>query len=480
MYRDEDFSLKILENIKKIKPYSSEKYSCDDIGTAALFSDLCKDNIRFSSKNNCWYLWDRCWKKQEDGSIIFEIVQKILNVLITYCNGDFEKPDFELVEKYRKYISSIRKYTSIRNISELMKSTLKINLSEMDTDTYIINTPEMAFNLLTGETLDNTKPFNITKMTLCSLPSETDSLCERWLQFIDEIMSGDNEKAKFLQRALGYSILGANNEECMFVAYGAKTRNGKGTLFSSIAAALGQDYIDSASSDLICETKSGKGMNYNAPQPALAKLVGARIVRMSENSRDVRLDVSSIKILTGRDALVTRALFQNSFTFIPQFTMWLETNHLPAVTDDTIFASNRIFVIEFNEHFTEERQDKSLKDFFAKPENKPTILKWLFDGCKDYLSQGLNPPECVIRSTQNYRRLHDRIGNFIESQCAVGDNFKVQRGFLYSAYSSWCALPENKFKPLGSTTFYNEIANRGFPIKHCNNGDFFSGISCNQ
>lgn len=128
--------------------------------------------------------------------------------------------------------------------------------------------------------------------------------CKRWAQFIDEIMGGDQEKAAFLQRALGYSILGVNREECMFIAYGSKTRNGKGTLFSTIATVLGGDYADSASPDLICEGRNGKSTDFNAGTACLSQAGGyAGLVTMSESAKGVRLDAASMKTITGRDAL---------------------------------------------------------------------------------------------------------------------------------------------------------------------------------
>ena len=189
------------------------------------------------------------------------------------------------------------------------------------------------------------------------------------------------------------------------------------------------------------------------------------LVTMSESPKDVRLDAAAMKAMTGRDSLVTRGLYEASFTFTPQFTLWLQTNHLPAVTDDTVFMSDRIWVIEFNEQFDENKRDKGLKELFSDPDNKPTILKWLFDGCMDYMKNGLNPPECVREATRNYRKMHDRIGNFISEMCVVGGEEKVLRGELFSAYSRWCMKSDNRYKPVGSTTFYNEIAMRGYPVR---------------
>ena len=475
----------MMYRIMKLKPHSSFTYSWDDIGMATLMSDIYRNNIRYCPQNDCWYIWDKCWQKQGENGAISDMLQTLLNLLVLYCmDVSHEVKDneeaLEIIDKYRKYISSIRKYTQMRNIMEVLKTMVRMSLKDIDTNPYLLNTTTHAYDLRTGEIIHDISPFNVTKKTSCSLPNVFTQRCERWYQFVDEITGGNKEKAQFLQRALGYSILGVNREECMFIAYGAKTRNGKGTLFSTISTVLGEDYADSAPPDLICENKSGRTTDFNAPQPALAKLVGTRIVRMSESARDVRLDAASMKTMTGRDTLVTRGLFQNSFSFVPQFTLWLETNHLPAVTDDTVFTSNRIYVIEFNEQFTEGKQDKNLKELFALPENRPTILQWLFDGCADYIKHGLSAPECIVEATKNYRKLHDRIGNFIEEKCEIGEDKKILRGSLYSAYSQWCIKPDNRYKPMGSTTFYNEIAMRGYPIKHRNDGTYIVGIDVNE
>ena len=482
---DADMS-EMMYRIMKLRPHTSFVYSWDDIGMATLMSDLYQNNIRYCPQNDHWYVWDKCWQKQGENGAISDMLQTLLNLLILYCMEITHEIDggddgaIEAIDKYRKYISSIRKYTPMRNIMEVLKTMVRMSLEDMDSNPYLLNTPTLAYDLRTGDIVHDISPFNVTKKTTCSLPKAFTKRCDRWYQFIDEITGGNKDKAQFLQRALGYSILGVNREECMFIAYGAKTRNGKGTLFSTISTVLGEDYADSAPPDLICENKSGRTTDFNAPQPALAKLVGTRVVRMSESARDVRLDAASMKTMTGRDTLVTRGLFQNSFSFVPQFTLWLETNHLPAATDDTVFTSNRIYVIEFNEQFTEGKQDKNLKELFALPENRPTILQWLFDGCADYIKNGLAAPECIIEATKNYRKLHDRVGNFLEEKCDVGEDKKVLRGALYSAYSQWCIKPDNRYKPMGSTTFYNEIAMRGYPVKHRNDGTYILGLEIRE
>lgn len=68
-----------------------------------------------------------------------------------------------------------------------------------------------------------------------------DARCRRWEKFVAEVTCNDEDKADYLQKALGYSMLGMANEECMFILHGKTTRNGKSTMLSAIHHLLG-DY----------------------------------------------------------------------------------------------------------------------------------------------------------------------------------------------------------------------------------------------
>ena len=182
--------------------------------------------------------------------------------------------------------------------------------------------------------------------------------------------------------------------------------------------------------------------------------------------------------MTGRDTLTVRGLFEGSFDFVPQYSIWVNTNYLPAISDDTVFKSDRVWVITFDETFGEDTRDKDLKETFRTFEARCTILKWLMDGCAEYFRIGLKPPTCVRKATADYRLKYDRIGNFIKECCETGDvkRTKVLRGDLYNAYRSWCCKAENRYKPLGSTSFYSEVEFKGYPISRRSDGYYFNGI----
>ena len=85
------------------------------------------------------------------------------------------------------------------------------------------------------------------------------------------------------------------------------------------------------------------------------------------------------------------------------------------------------------------------------------ILKWLLDGYKMYVEEGLNPPACVREATARYARINDRILCFKEDCLEDAPGERVSNGLLYSKYKEWCEDEERGYNPLGSTTFYSEL-----------------------
>ena len=478
MVLTDELQINLFTKLLALTPHNNISFPPNDIGLGNLFAECFRDILRFCVDNQQWYCYDDGVWVLDKGEIKTQRnMQILLQLLHLYCTEVTTDDNADEIKKYRQYINKSSSDVVLRRGINASKNMLIIELTDFDKDPYLLNCTNGVYDLRTGKIIPNSPELYLTKKTSTYPLNAMTKKCDRWYQFIDEIMSHDKEKVAFLQRALGFSILGINREECMFLAYGAKSRNGKGTLFYTLSKVLSSGYMGSVDTDLICVDKRGRIKDFNAPQPALRKIVGTRIVTMSENDRDVLLASAAMKAITGRDELTTRGLHENPISFIPQFKMWLSTNYLPAVNDDTVFKSDRIWVLEFNEHFEGTDRDNDLKDYFTQPKNLPTILKWLIDGCKDYLQNGLNPPECVIKATQNYREQYDRVGMFIKDCCEIDEEKKVLRGELNSAYERWCRKPENRFQPLGTQKFYNDILLRGFPIVKSSGEYYVKGLN---
>lgn len=264
------------------------------------------------------------------------------------------------------------------------------------------------------------------------------SKCKRWEKFIKEVTQNDEDKADFLQRALGYSMLGMSNEECMFILHGKTTRNGKSTLLNTIETMLG-DYAKVAPVGMIC--RGDRQKDAEAASPTLAGLKGKRFVTMSESNEYGKLDEEKIKQLTGGEEISARALYQSAITFKPQFTLWLSCNDLPMVTDKSLFASERIKVVEFNRHFSPEEQDTHLKDELCEQSSMSGIFMWLVRGYIHYKERGLAMSGSLKSVVTKYERDNDLVLQFLENRCErvpeESSPTVIKAKDLYNAFKIW-------------------------------------------
>lgn len=344
-----------------------------------------------------------------------------------------------------QYLAHVKQASSagrIRGVASLFKSIHAISSDRLNTQPDVLGTPLGVLDLDTGdmwpeEDREAVQSWLITKSTRADVESREGQELEydeRWDEFVDEIMCHDPERVSYLRRALGYSILGGNPEECMFVAYGPTTRNGKGTLLNSVTHALG-DYAATATPQFLLASRAAS----NGTDEALASLVGTRLVTISEPPEGRRLDEAKVKALTGNDPQSTSKKYGHQFTFMPQFTMWMSCNRLPTVSDTSVFTSGRIRVIPFEAHFDGEARDTTLKERFATERGMMTILAWLVEGFMDWRERGLDEPESVRQATLAYAQTGgSTVRRFIDEACTLSMDASVRARQFREAYVAWC------------------------------------------
>ena len=179
------------------------------------------------------------------------------------------------------------------------------------------------------------------------------------------------------------------------------------------------------------------------------------MVNISEPGKHMQINASLTKQMTGNNVLTARFLRENSFEFKPQFKLFIDTNHLPQISDMTMFESDRIRIIPFFRHFTAKERDLDLKSYFAQPDNLSAILNWCLEGFRLYNEEGLDMPEAVLKATEDYRRVSDRILMFC-GQClkkASGKELRAQA--IYRRYQDWCS--ENGFKAENASNFRKKM-----------------------
>ena len=429
---------------------TSTPYEWSEIGMAELFAVLYDHEVRYCAQRKCWYAYhDGAWRRDEGEILLSSKVKEFTRLMTLYC-GEIE--DDDLRSAYLKFVDKMGDRRMRERIMKDARDTLPIDAETFDADPWLINCKNGTYNLRDYTFHEHDWHDFLTMQTNFSHTVRRDVRCDRWEQFINEVCEGDADKADYLQRALGYSLFGRCSEECMFILWGKTTRNGKSTLLNTIEYMLG-DYSKVAPVGLICREKGQ--VNPEAASPTLAGLKGKRFVTMSESNEYGKLDEEKIKQLTGGEEISARGLYESATTYLPQFTLWLSCNDLPAVTDHSLFASERVRVIEFSRHFSQEEQDKNLKQEFLTYEAMQGIFMWLVIGFRHYRHRGLEMAPHLRKVVRQYEKDNDTVQQFLEAQCVRDPESSVRGKALYDRYKLWAKA--EGYRILGVQKFTGEL-----------------------
>jgi putative DNA primase/helicase len=351
---------------------------------------------------------------------------------------------------------------------------IAIGHASLDASPWLLNVANGTLDLQTGQLRGHERADLLTK--LAPVTYLDDARCPKWLDFLDRIMAGRSEMIGFLQRAIGYSLTGSTQEQCLFFLHGSGA-NGKSTFLEVLRKLLGDYAVQADFATFLDKKFAGVGND-------IARLVGARLVSSSEVGEGKRLNESLIKTLTGTDTIAARFLYAEAFEFAPSFKIWLAANHKPVIrgTDGAIWR--RIRLIPFTVEIPEGERDSQLPATLQA--ELPGILRWAVEGCQLWLEDSLRPPQDVLIATAEYRKESDVLGAFLTECCYVpqpappasqaenADGLGEMRTVcgplapqpsapakaLYQAYSTWAESGGER--RMTQTAFGKALTERGF------------------
>lgn len=434
--------------IDEMQPHTNPRYGMDEIGIGNAFADYYRPIARFNADRAIWYVYDgQVWRPDNKDLAVAELAKKLADKLYAFA---LQIRDEDARNRYIRRISKLQQRKHRKTMIADAKSVYPIRMEAFDSNKYLFNCQNGTLDLNTMEFHKHTPRDFITKIS--PVHYDPNATCPRWIQFIDEVMEGKKELARYIQRAIGYSLTGDTSQECLFIMHGPTTRNGKTTTIETILRLMGE-YGRSAKPDMLASNL--RGASNNGPSEDIARLAGARFIGISEMEKKLLINAALTKQLTGNGSINARFLNENSFEFYMQAKIFIDTNYLPNVLDQTLFESKRLRVIPFNRHFEEHEQDKTLKATLSKDESLSGILNWCVEGYRMYKRDGLDEPEEVRAATAQYALDSDRITQFIK-QCLVSKKgSELKATAIYTRYKSWST--ENGYKYDGSQSFYKRL-----------------------
>ena len=432
-----------------------DAFGRNEDGDASLYIALYRDRYRYDHSDGAWFVFNGNAFERDmvnettsavDGVVALYqrqanqenwLIQKLEREQKT-DEADYHKNLLKELYKRIRVLQSVFRKANVLTLAAAGRHSLGISGEEWDRQ-------EMALACLNGiiSLTDGTlRPGRPEDLIRTFAPVEWKGLnwpAPIWERFLSEVLNGEVEVVTYLQRHFGYSLTGKSNEHRYPIAWGSG-RNGKGTLFETLAYVLG-DLAGPVESEMLLAHKFTK--QSGGPTSDIMYLRGKRLVWSSETEEGRHLSTSRLKWLTGGDTLTGRSPHgKRQVTFRPTHTLFLLTNHKPHAPSNDFALWSRIILIPFTQAFVDEpskgNEHQADSKMLEKLKSEGSgILAWLVRGCLEYQTMGLKPPESVKKATEAYRNDEDLISRFIEEECELGAHFKVKSGELYTAYRTW-------------------------------------------
>lgn len=441
-----------------------KQHKADDIGTAEFFCELVKDFLCYVPEEKAFYFyngikWEQDIVKENlrTGKLLMEFVSTAQKLIPQPGESKSES----INKAYRSHYHTLGNSNGRDRIIKDIKKILIKSRNSFDTQPHLINCLNCTYNLETEKQQKHSAADLLTKcMNAEYIPNAEN---KRFNRFIDEICNGDQEQKTALQNNLGYTIFGGTPEECCFFAYGKSTRNGKGTLFDLVLDVLG-NYGVQMDFNTIARTKT---KDASRATPDLARLVGVRYVLANEPQKGTCINEALLKQLTGSDDITARSLYGSTFQFKPIFTLYVTTNNLPSISDDTLFTSGRIRIIPFNRHFSESERDVNLKRTLREGNGRKAVLKWLIDGYMMYKRDRLKTTADGENILKQYQKDNDYIQQFIDEKLDIYNpscinSRPTKLTVIQREYNDWCKV--SNIRPLNKKHIIEELEKHGIPV----------------
>lgn len=440
-----------LDTISLGKPPMPEvEYEFSDKGNARRLLARVWGRYHYLNEEKTIIFWDgKQWHPDKSSSLHHEF-----NLMVDEEKEKAQRNGDEEALKYWKRCGNMPRVTGC--LAQLMSEPgYQIPVDTLNQDRFLLNLDNGIYDLKTHELRPHDRELLMTRTMGAAYQNE--ATCPRFEGFMERVVP-DPDMRSYVQRALGYTMLGDADQRSLFLICGP-SGTGKSTLMSTMEL-LFKGYGATAPPGTLRAT----GKDSSTPSNDLHTLMGKRFVSTSETNEHTAYNEDLIKRLTGRDTISSRKLYQEFQEWSPRCSIWLATNHPPRFSSDDDAIWRRAKIVPFNTVLLDENEVSDYAHNVLALELNG-ILNWLLDGLKAYQEQGLQEPGSVKEQAREVRLLSDPVSRFLEDRVMDGvllrgEGNQIRSTELYSMYTEWAKVVGER--SLGSRRFTNRISS-AFP-----------------
>jgi|GluameStandDraft_1065615.scaffolds.fasta_scaffold01562_24 phage/plasmid primase, P4 family, C-terminal domain len=450
------------------------------VGDAALFCALFRGKYVFVQEWEKFLYWSgHFWQVDMRSKRALADSERVCEAYMNAwaeCNDEEGSP---LHKKILKRLDSLRSPKGRKDMLECVTTiddAPVISYEQLDKQPYLLATPTGVVDLRTGECSPG-KPEQYL-LSHCPTPWRgIDEPCREFEEYLQTCMDDDHEIKDFIQRLLGYALLGEKKHHIWVIMYGPLSRNGKDTLMNIVKRILGKNLHVRIPTNMLMDQKFER--DSSQPSADMMALRGAKIAYASEAKKRHSLDQAKIKDMTGGGYITARGLTDREMTEWKQSALiMLLTNYLPKINSDDDGFNARTICIEWPVKFVpnpvREYERKIVYGMDDRLEKEDSgILAFMVRGCMDVIANNLRIPDKVLRYTADQIDSFDDIGKFLKECCILEDpptggrEFKTRTAAsdLLKICNWWCKNILGNSYPFTPKQFAPALEKKGIPTK---------------
>lgn len=466
----------------RASPPTQGGFDLTDTGSGRRMKELYGDRFRFNTEDKSWYEWNGVtWRKDNHRSIwraaidcAERAVAQAANAL-NFAESMADKD--ELVSAKKRYASAtlLKNKGKIEAAMEMFAAQPGISITSdiFDADPDLLNLPNGTFDLVSGELLDH-DPANMLTLTM-GAKHDKDAEAPLFRRFMEQAFPDDSVRG-YVQRAMGYTLLGRPTERTMFMLHGP-SGTGK-SVFTSVMTEVFGGYGVTAPASTFRMKKQSETLD-------LHKLKGARFVATSEMPEGQQLDEDLVKRISGGDKVTSRGHYEAFTEWKPSCVVWIATNFLPKVNGDDGAIWRRAKSVPMMTEFGTDKSGIEEIGGFASLliQEADGIFNWLLEGLHEYrMLGGLCEPPAITADIEAYRIDVNVTASFIRDKVEEGvlvrdEHAETRSSQLRAIFDQYCN--DNHIPQLGARRFQNQLKTLGFEPSKVGGQAWWKGIRIN-
>lgn len=351
--------------------------------------------------------WSQLVKGLEAKEKKFRAAYKFVNSA-THCDGII------------KYLTELYKIKDIEN-----KIDSNIHLLAFDNCLY-------DFNLQQFRPIEPTD--YISKTTKYSIDFKRNQAEKDKISNLIKSMFSSEEVYNYFMTITATALF-SNSQESLYIETGCGS-NGKSVFNGIMSQVLGSYFYACENTFFTSAIKAGQANS------SLVNTKGRRYIAVSEPdtgaNEETYFNIDFIKMLTGRDPITCRDLYNSNITFVPQFTPFLLCNKTPLLKRIDNGSKRRLKIVNFPFEFTDEpiyphqkQIDRNLKDTIT-PQFINEFMHILIDIAVQNKNKKIEMPESIKNETAEYFNENDPVRPWFDTWLTITGSNKKDEQFKTS------------------------------------------------